>query len=147
MIWAIAAFLTADLVLALLYYFVSDDDPESATYVPSDWKDLVLVNLGLSRPSTAPPHFIGTWKASDDETLVFHPQGKFNHTVTFSDTREMASQSVGIVSSSDPGYITVKTTTIERIRISSPPRKTESGWTVHLNGKEFTKTATAKESL
>ena len=146
LIWAIAAFLAADISLALVWYLLSEEDPNSPNYVPSDWKELVLANLGVSKGAAVPAQYIGVWKA-DNQTITFHPSGTFSRTETLPGSEELRLQSNGSIVAADPDYITVKTTTTERIRIGQAPQPGSEGWTLQINGEQFKKDVLQKDSL
>lgn len=138
---AIAAFLAADITLAVFWYLYSDDDPDSQTYVPSDWKQLVLANLGVASPQTVPAQYIGQWNDASGHQIVFRGRGEFSSLETApGDAEDILLQSTGRVFAADPQYITVKTTTVQKFRVTEPPTRSEDGtWTLQLDGKTFKK--------
>lgn len=137
---AIAAFIAADMALLGFWYFSSEDDSSSTSHVPSDWKQLVLTNLGFSSPQIVPPQYIGQWESANGDHITFAPRGQFTQTQQFDGTSEAKIQSTGSVFSAEEGYITVKTTTVERIKISQPPTQLRDGnWSIELDGKTYHK--------
>lgn len=140
---AIAAFIAADMALLGFWYFSSEEDPNSPSYVPSDWKHLVLANLGVSSPQLVPPQYVGTWESVTGDNVSFSPRGQFTQSQQFNGTSEVKVKSTGSVFSADEGYITVKTTTVERFKVSQPPTQQRDGnWTIELDGKTYTKPRT-----
>jgi hypothetical protein len=133
------AFLAADIALAAVWYFAYDDDPNSTSYVPEDWKDLVLANLGISAPATVPVQFVGTWKTRNNDIVIFQPRGDFSYTETFPNSQEVRVQSTGRIYAADRDYITVKTTTLQRIRVNQAPERSSDGWSLALDGKQYKK--------
>lgn len=141
--FAIAAFILADVLLLGFWYLSSEEDENSASYVPSDWKHLVLSNLGISTPQTVPSQYIGEWKSSDGASVYFEPRGAFGRAEPFAGgdpSSPLKLQSSGTIFAADPESITVKTTTVERIKVSSPPTMAKDGsWEIILDGKTYKK--------
>lgn len=137
---AIAAFIAADILLLGFWYLASEDNPDSPGYVPEDWKSLVLTNLGVSLPQTVPIQYVGEWESEAGERIVFAPRGHFNRTENFDGSSELKTQSSGSVFGADQSYITVKTTTTERIKVSKAPQQLKDGsWAVVLDDKIYRK--------
>lgn len=131
----------ADLLLLGFWFLASEDDPSSPSYVPDDWKHLVLANLGIAQPVTVPAEYTGVWEGADGELFGFDSRGRFTHTEHFPHTSEVKIQSNGSVFSSEDGYVTVKTTTVERIKIDRPVQSVDGNWALVIDGKVYRKSS------
>jgi len=142
---AIAGFLAADITIGAFWYLYQDDDddPNSPTYVPSDWKHLVLANLGLTSPPLVPVQYIGKWIDDAGGQVVFQSRGQFSNIETDPhNAEEVLVQANGRVFAADPEYITVKVTSVQKLRLNSPPTRSSDGfWTMQLDGKTYKKTS------
>lgn len=137
---AIAAFIAADILLGVMIYLTSEDDPSSPNYVPEDWKHLVLATLGVATPVVTPASFVGEWEEAAGGAIVLNQRGHFSSREYFPNTTDVKTHTTGTVFAFDGTHLVTKVTATERRRITKQPTKAADGsWTMEVDGKTYTK--------
>lgn len=145
---ALAAFLVADILLFVLYMAAQDDDPSSPNYVPPDWKSLVMMNLGLQPPANVPSHLQGNWiDEAGNNCISFKGMGKFDKTEFFEGTRDIKLQAQGTVISLDGQLLSVRSQTLENIRLGDKLVQNPDGsFSIDLDGKRYRRASPARST-